>query len=368
MSSAGRYALMVLKGPDQPRLFMLTQLPTRIGREAGDAVVLSDPAVAPAHCEILEREEALWLTVPGPDLPPVLVDGRAVPPGEPVRLTANRSTIVIGGTTLALRDVGALVAKLEAVPAAVEPEQAAASAEATLDPAAPARDSVADAPAPGEVTLSDLVPPTVMFKSETQALMMADVCDSTGQAYSVSKAQGSDTANKLLGKAFQAFYTLFDRHAQARHVRHVLKPGDAVFATFRSPEDCLAVCCKILADLEQLRPKLQEKGLIPLNVRIAAHYASVLHSADQSQFFGLPIHLTSRLQGLTAEQAVGALTGDFPRINRIFLTADIHAALPAAWRALAWRIGAFTVKGFAEEAFDVYGLRWQDVIRRKLVD
>jgi class 3 adenylate cyclase len=220
----------------------------------------------------------------------------------------------------------------------------------------------------GDLTISGLVPPTIMFKSETQALMMADVCDSTGQAYSVAKVQGSDTANKLLGKAFQAFYALFDRHAQARRVLHVLKPGDAVFATFRSPEDCLAVCCKILSDLEQLRPKLQEKGLMPLNVRVAAHYAPVLHSADQSQFFGLPIHLTNRLQGLTSEQAVGSLTGDFPKVNRIFLTAEIFDALPDAWKPLAWRVGSFSVKGFAEEAFPVYGLRWQDVIGRKLVE
>lgn len=365
MSFPRQYALMALKGPDQPRLFMLGQFPARVGRRADDAIRLSDPAVAPAHCEILEREQALWLTVLRPDLAPVLVDSRAVQPGELVRLTANRSMIVIGETTLALRDVGALVAKLEPAPA-VQPEESAAPEPAIPDPAAPAP-PMADAPAPSEVTLSDLLPPTVMFKSETQALMMADVCDSTGQAYSVSKAQGSDTANKLLGKAFRAFYTLFDRHAQARHVRHVLKPGEAVFATFRSPGDCLAVCCKIPADLEQLRPKLQERGLLPLNRRVATHYAPVLHSADQSQCFGPPIHLTSRLQGLTAEQAVSALTGDFPRINRIFLTADIRAALPPAWQALTWRIGSFSVKGFAEETFDVYGLRWQDVIRQKLV-
>ena len=40
---------------------------------------------------------------------------------------------------------------------------------------------------------------------------------------------------------------------------------------------------------------------MPLHVRVAAHYAPVLHSNDQSQFFGLPIHLTSRLQGLASE-------------------------------------------------------------------
>jgi class 3 adenylate cyclase len=131
--------------------------------------------------------------------------------------------------------------------------------------------------------------------------------------------------------------------------------------------DCLTVCCKILADLELLRPKLQEKGLMPLNLRVAAHYAPLVHSTDQSQFFGLPIHLTSRLQSLASEQAVGTLTGDFPKINRIFLTAEMFKTLPAAWVPFTWQVGSFTMKGFSEEAFPVYGLKWQELINKKLV-
>lgn len=345
---------MVVKGPDQPRMFLLAQFPARIGRNETDTVRLSDPSVSPAHCEILSVDGTLWLTALDPDAP-VTVDGKPVAQGTPARLTANRCKIVVGGTTLALRDISALLGKMESSLGTEEPH------------AAPVETAKTSAPSALDQTISDLVPPTVMFKSETQALMMADVCDSTGQAYSVSKAQGSDQANKLMGKAFQTFYNLFDRHAQMHHVLHVLKPGDAVFATFRSPEDCLTVCCKILSDLEQLRPKLQQKGLMPLNVRVAAHYAPVLHSSDQSQFFGLPIHLTNRLQGLGSDQAVGTLTGDFPKINRIFLTAEIYETLPAAWRPLTWQVGSFTMDGFAGEIFPVYGLKWQELIQRKLV-
>ena len=368
MSPSGRYALMAVKGPDQPRLFMLMQFPARVGRHADDAVTLSDPSIAPSHCEIVEHEGALWLSVPNPDASPVLVDGKTVPPGEHVRLTADSSTIVLGETTLALRDVGSLMTRLN--PGASDrpepaPMPAVAAAPAKVAPA-PAR--AGGPPTLGETTLSDLMPSTVMFRSDTQALMMADVCDSTGSAYSVSKAQGSDTANKLLGKAFQTFYALFDRHAQARKVLHVLKPGDAVFATFHSPEDCLAVCCRMLADLEHLRPKLEEKGLMPLNVRVAAHYAPVLSSADQSQFFGLPIHLTSRLQGLDSGQAVGTLEGDFPKLNRVLLTAEIYRVLPAAWQALTWRVGTFEVKGFTGETFPIYGLKWPEAIAQRLTD
>lgn len=346
---------MVVTGPDQPHMFMLTQFPARIGRNENDQVRLSDPAVSPAHCDILAIDGALWLTALSPDAP-VTVDGTPVAQGTPARLTANHSKIVVGGTTLALRDISALLGKMES------------DLNAEEQRAAPMETAKASGPPAFERTISDLVPPTMMFKSETQALMMADVCDSTGQAYSVSKTQGSDQANKLMGKAFQAFYNLFDRHAQAHHVLHVLKPGDAVFATFQSPEDCLTVCCKILSDLELLRPKLQEKGLMPLNVRVAAHYAPVLHSTDQSQFFGLPIHLTNRLQSLASEQAVGTLTGDFPKINRIFLTAEMHKTLPAAWVPLTWQVGSFTMEGFAGEVFPVYGLKWQELIQRKLVD
>ncbi len=354
MAQAEQYALMVVKGPDQPHMFMLAQFPARIGRNENDQVRLSDPAVSTAHCEILSIDGALWLTALNPDAP-VTVDGTPVKLGTPARLTANRSKIVVVGTTLALRDISALLGRMES--ALDAEEQQAAQAGMTKASDGPAQDQ----------TISDLVPPTMMFKSETQALMMADVCDSTGQAYSVSKTQGSDQANKLMGKAFQAFYNLFDRHADAHHVLHVLKPGDAVFATFDSPEDCLTVCCKILSDLEQLRPKLQEKGLMPLNVRVAAHYAPVLHSSDQSQFFGLPIHLTSRLRSLASEQAVGTLTGDFPKINRIFLTAEMYKNLPAAWLPLTWQVGSFSVAGFAGEVFPVYGLKWQELIQRKLV-
>ena len=344
MIPAGHYALMVVQGPDQPHMFMLAQFPARIGRNEDDQVRLSDPAVSPAHCEIFSIDNALWLTVLSPGAP-VTVDGTPVAQGAKAPLTANRSKIVVGGTTLALRDISALLGKMESDLDAEE--QLAAPGKTAKAAGLPAHDQ----------TISDLVPPTMMFKSEIQAMMMADVCNSTGQAYSVSKAQGSDEANKLMGKAIQTFYNLFDRHAQTHHVLHVLKPGDAVFATFQSPDDCLAVCCKVLSDLELLRPKLQEKGLMPLNVRVAAHYAPVLHSTDQSQFFGLPIHLTNRLQSLTSEQVVGTLAGDFPKINRIFLTAEIYKTLPAAWAPLTWNVGSFTVKGFAEEAFPVYGLK-----------
>ncbi|HEX9743038.1 MAG TPA: FHA domain-containing protein [Nitrospiraceae bacterium] len=354
MTPTGQYALMVVKGPDQPHMFMLTQFPARIGRSENDQVRLTDPAVSTAHCEILSVDGVLWLMALNPD-PPVTVDGTPVKQGTPALLTANRSKIVVGGTTLALRDISALLGKMESD----------LDAEERLT--APGKTANASGPRAHDQSVSDLVPPTMMFKSETQAMMMADVCDSTGQAYSVSKAQGSDQANKLMGKAIQTFYNLFDRHAQAHHVLHVLKPGDAVFATFQSPEDCLAVCCKVLSDLVLLRPKLQEKGLMPLNVRVAAHYAPVLHSADQSQLFGLPIHLTNRLQSLTSEQVVGILTGDFPKINRIFLTAEIYKTLSAAWAPLTWNVGSFTVKGFAEEAFPVYGLKWEELIQRKLV-
>ena len=355
MIRTGQYALMVVEGPDQPHMFMLTQFPARIGRSENDQVRLSDPAVAPAHCEIRLVDGVLWLAALN-FTTPVKVDGQPVKQGTPAQLTANRSKIVVGDTVLTLRDISALLGKMETD--LYEEGRQAAPVETVKASDPPAHDQ----------SLSDLVPPTMMFKSETHALMMADVCDSTGQAYSVSKAQGSDQANKLMGKAIQTFYNLFDRHAQTHHVLHVLKPGDAVFATFQSPEDCLAVCCKVLSDLELLRPKLQEKGLMPLNVRVAAHYAPVLHSADQSQFFGLPIHLTNRLQSLASEQVVGTLTGDFPKINRIFLTAEIYKTLPAAWVPLTWNVGSFTVKGFAEEAFPVYGLKWQELIQRKLVD
>jgi class 3 adenylate cyclase len=335
-------------------MFMLTQFPARIGRSENDQVRLTDPAVSPAHCEILSIEGVLWLSALNPT-PPVTVDGTPAKQGTPARLAANRSKITVGATMLALRDISALLGKMETD--LYEEGRQAAPADTVKTPGPSAHDQ----------SLSDLVPPTTMFKSETQALMMADVCDSTGQAYSVSKAQGSDQANKQMGKAFQAFYNLFDRHAQEHHVLHVLKPGDAVFATFKSPEDCLAVSCKILSDLELLRPKLQEKGLMPLNVRVAAHYAPVLHSSDQSQFFGLPIHLTNRLQSLASEQVVGTLTGDFPKINRIFLTAEIFKTLQAAWVPLTWQVGSFTMAGFAEEVFPVYGLKWQELIQRKLV-
>ena len=359
MMVEGQYALMVIKGPDQPRMFMLPQFPARIGRSENDQVRLSDPAVAPAHCEIRLVDGILWLAALN-FTGPVTVDGKPVKQGTPAQLTANRSKIVVGDTTLTLRDLSALIAKMATQTSSGETETAPATAPAAARQAA-------EEPSLGDTSISGLIPPTMMFKSETQALMMADVCDSTGQAYSVSKAQGSDQANKQMGKAFQAFYNLFDRHAQAHHVLHVLKPGDAVFATFQSSVDCLTVCCKILADLELLRPKLQEKGLMPLNLRVAAHYAPLVHSVDQSQLFGLPIHLTSRLQSLASEQAVGTLTGDFPRINRVFLTAEMYKTLPASWVPLTWQVGSFTVKGFAEEAFSVYGLKWQELIARKLV-
>ena len=64
---------------------------------------------------------------------------------------------------------------------------------------------------------------------------------------------------------------------------------------------------------------------------------------------------------------VGTLTGDFPLINRIFLTAEIYKTLPAAWVPLTWQVGSFTMAGFAEEVFPVYGLKWEELIQRKFV-
>jgi hypothetical protein len=41
--------------------------------------------------------------------------------------------------------------------------------------------------------------------------------------------------------------------------------------------------------------------------------------------------------------------------------------LPADWLPLTWQVGSFKVAGFAEEVFPVYGLKWQELIQRKLV-
>jgi len=108
----GQYALMVVKGIDQPHMFMLTQFPARIGRSENDQVRLSDPAVSSAHCEILSIDGVLWLKALNPD-PPVAVDGTPVQQETPARLTANRSKIMVGDTVLALRDISALLGKME---------------------------------------------------------------------------------------------------------------------------------------------------------------------------------------------------------------------------------------------------------------
>lgn len=133
--TTGRYALMALKGPDQPRLFILTQFPSRIGRQEDDHVRLSDPAVSRTHCEIRASDGALWLTVLSPDAP-VTVDGTPVAQGAQAPLTANRSTIVVGGTTLALRDISVLLAKMEPGPAAGAPSVDPAVASAPVPAAA----------------------------------------------------------------------------------------------------------------------------------------------------------------------------------------------------------------------------------------
>ncbi|MGH7259822.1 MAG: FHA domain-containing protein, partial [Nitrospiraceae bacterium] len=156
MAPAGHYALMVVTGPDQPHMFMLTQFPARIGRNENDQVRLSDPAVSPAHCDILAIDGALWLTALSPDAP-VTVDGTPVAQGTPARLTANHSKIVVGGTTLALRDISALLGKMES------------DLNAEEQRAAPMETAKASGPPAFERTISDLVPPTMMFKSETQA-------------------------------------------------------------------------------------------------------------------------------------------------------------------------------------------------------
>ena len=65
---------------------------------------------------------------------------------------------------------------------------------------------------------------------------------------------------------------------------------------------------------------------------------------------------------------MGALTGEFPKVSRIFLTAEIHEAMTGAWKPRTWQVGSFTVKGFAEEVVPVYGRKWQELIQHKFVD
>lgn len=328
--------LVAIEGPDKDQVFFLERFPARIGREEGNQVRLSDPSVSRYHGQIQIQEGELWLTVLKKDAAPVTVDGRRFGYMETARLMPDQSVIVLGSTKLLLLD------------------------KARLEDEAQKKAQI-------EGTISDLIPKSDLFRSEIQALMMADVCDSTGKAYDKAQAQGSAAADKALAKAFDTFYNIFDRHANSRNVIYVEKPGDAVFATFRTALDCCVVACKVLFDLERIRSRLVERDILELNVRVALHYAPITFSTVKAHFFGLPINLTSRLQSLTAEQAVNELVGELPPANRILMTTEMRDALPESWQRHTWAVGSFGLKGFRDQAFPVYGLNWKQIIQDKLV-
>jgi class 3 adenylate cyclase len=197
---------------------------------------------------------------------------------------------------------------------------------------------------------------------------MIDLVESTKVAYERAHAQGVERGDKLLAKSHRLLHELFDRHANSHNVFYVEKPGDAVFAAFRSPEDCCLVACQLLFDLEKIRPKMVEKDLPGLNARLALHFAHVLVAIDKPQLFGLPVHLTARLQALTAESAAEQLAGELPVANRLLLTVEMYRMLPMAWQKHARLIGQFRLKGFGDDAMAVYALEWKNIIRAGRAD
>jgi len=215
-------------------------------------------------------------------------------------------------------------------------------------------------------TLSGVIPPSSLFRSEALALLMIDLVESTKAAYERAQARGVERGDKLLAKSHRLLHELFDRHASKRNVFYVEKPGDAVFAAFRSPVDCGLVACQLLSDLEKIRPKMVEKDLPGLNARLALHFAHVLVAIDKPQLFGLPVHLTARLQVLTAESATDQLAGELPVTNRLLLTVEMYRALPAAWQAHVRLIGQFRLKGFGDDAVPVYALDWRNIVQAGL--
>jgi len=215
-------------------------------------------------------------------------------------------------------------------------------------------------------TLSGVIPPSSLFRSEALALLMIDLAESTKAAHERAQAGGSALGDKLLAKAHRLLHELFDRHANRHNVFYTEKPGDAVFAAFHSPVDCCAVACKLLFDLAKIRPKMVEKNLLALNARLAMHFAPVLLAIDKPQLFGLPVNLTARLQSLTAESAADKLPGEFPVANRLLLTAEMYRALPTAWQSHTSLIGQFRLKGFGKDVIPVYALDWKNIIQAGL--
>lgn len=290
-------------GSRKDERFPVKSWPVSIGRHARNTIALADkPSVSSYHCRVVDESGAFWVY----DLKSAngtFVNGKRVNYRQ--QLLPNECVLSVGAVEFRFLD--------EARPAVEEEKVAAQLLQA---------DAI-------------LVPSVLPAGKSDEVVLVVDVAEST--------RMGGEQGETFLVKNLWLLAEVFKAAARSRNVLFLKCTGDGFLATFTECEQALQVACEVLSYFLPGGPCGRGRSM-PL--RFALHRGRVIRSEDGDRF-GLTVHLCVRLEGAKAAELEPPENRDrLPATNRILLTEDARAALPAELQSRAIALGWFTPRGF----------------------
>lgn len=297
-------------GSLEGKAFPVRQWPVSFGRHPRNTIVLADDAsVSNHHCRVVLEDKRLWVydlkSVNGTYLNGRRVEYRA-------ELAPNASVLGVGEVKFGFVDASSQPKDDEVAAHLIQPE-------------------------------SIFIPSNRVLPKAEEVVLVVDVAEST--------RIGREHGDTFLAGTLWKLGKVFEQAARSQQVLFMKCTGDGFLSTFESAEQALTVACVVLGRFARTSDP-------PLKLRFALHRGPVKINKDGDRF-GLAVHLCVRLEGLKAEDLVGAPgCAPLPPVNRILVTDEVLALLPAHWRHVAAAVGSCTPRGFASPV-NVHSLDWE---------
>jgi len=308
----GQLVLVGCNGPFRGRAFPIARFPCSVGRlPDNDIPVAGDACASGRHCRIDAVGGKLWLEDVG-SKNGTYHNGLRITGKE--ELIPGKSILCVGRARFMLL---------------------------------PAADAAGDGFVKGTQSImiagSVIIPGALAGRRAEEALLVMDLCDSTGLA----RKHGEEAVCRCV--------TLLTQVAEAGQagpsILFLKCTGDGFFATFPGPGPALQTAGGLLQWLGRHPADL---GVPDLGIRLALHHGEV--QTDQTgDRLGLAANLVFRLQAAKDQDRVEPARDStaLPERNRILLTKAAVERLAEEDRRRTRLLGAFRFKGF-DAAFDVY--------------
>ncbi len=168
-------------------------------------------------------------------------------------------------------------------------------------------------------------------RTETLAVLFADICDSTA----LYESLGDDKARRLVSRCIAIMTNQIPGH-QGQLIKTI---GDEIMCVFPSASAALLAACAMQTAIDDDSPNNEQ----PMRVRIGFHFGDVIREGND--VFGDTVNVAARVAAIT-------------RGNQIMTTQAVVQALPADLKSVARQILRTEFKG-KQEQLDIFQVEWE---------